>query len=90
MKIEYTKINNEISNHEIIPTNIPEDYISAIDVTHLNEDEISELTSNRSQYNQYLDLRKMKQLTFDEWLEHSNIKYDIKYRRFKLHQIKYL
>jgi hypothetical protein len=93
INIEYDKQDGSIiTERKIIPTNIPDDFISAIDVSSLNDKDIDNLIKSRLEYDQYAELFKKNMFKYSEWLEHTNqteIKNNIKYRRFKINQTKF-
>lgn len=86
VKIKYDKGNGEpVTERYIIPTNIPVDYISAFDVSELNEDEQKSFNELYNQYLEYVELYKKRMFKFEDWLEHVNEDVGkLKYRRFKI------
>jgi len=92
MKIKYDKGDGSvITEREIIPTNIPQDYISAFDVSDLNDDDKEKLKDYYVDYNEYVKLFKQNMFSFEDWLEHIN-ETDIKpkWRRFTVDKTKIL
>lgn len=94
INIQYDKQDGSvITERKIITTNIPADFISAIEVTELSDSEISDINNARTEYNEYVDLFKKNMFTFENWLEHTNqneIKANLKYKRFKLDKTKFI
>lgn len=90
--IKYHKTDNDdVEIRTIIPTIIPDDFISAIEVTGLNESEIDNISILRDQYHDYVKQYKSNMFTFAKYLDHMNIPDpNIKYKRFKLDKIEYL
>jgi len=86
--IQYDKQDGSIiTERKIIPTSIPNDFISALEVTDLSESEVSNINTARAEYNSYVELFKKNMFTFENWLEHTNqtdVKSNLKYKRFKL------
>lgn len=92
--IQYDKQDGSIiTERKIIPTSIPNDFISALEVTDLSESAISDINKARAEYNDYVDLFKKNMFTFENWLEHTNqtgVKSNLKYKRFKLDKTKFV
>jgi len=84
MKIKYDKGDGSVvAEREIIPTNIPQDFISAFDVSELDKSDQQKLKDLYIAYGEYVDLFKKNMFSFENWLEHIN-ETDIKpkWRRF--------
>ena len=88
INIKYDKKDGSlITERKIIPTHIPDDFISAIEVTGLSDMKISEITEQQLAYKKYVELFKRNMFTFDDWVKHNNGDTSlIKYKRFKLNK----
>jgi len=87
-EVSYIKLQNgDVSERFIIPTNIPKDYIDAIDVTSLSDTERDEIQKAYLDYLDYVKLFNKNMFNFSSWLEHTGKQIEIKYRRFKTDQL---
>ena len=86
MQIKYDKGDgSSITEREIIPTNIPQDFISAFDVSDLSPEDQQKVKDLYLQYGDYVKLFKQKMFSFEDWLGHINeTDIELKWRRFKI------
>jgi len=86
MLIHYNKGDGSaITEREIIPTNIPQDFISAFDVSDLSATDQEKVKELYLQYGEYVKLFKQKMFSFEDWLGHiDEADIELKWRRFKI------
>ena len=86
MLIHYNKGDGSaITKREIIPTNIPQDFISAFDVSDLSAKDQEKVKELYLQYGEYVKLFKQKMFSFEDWLGHiDEVDIELKWRRFKI------
>lgn len=97
--IEYTRSTDlgggnkgDVTDRHIIPTFIPKDFIKAIDVTELDDDERDNIQQLWEGYQEYYQNAVQTLFDFDQWVEHTTSQepVELKWRTFKLANIKEL
>jgi len=88
--IEYTKDGgDQTTGRVIIPVNVPDSNIQALDVTDLNTEEQKQAADLVNEYNQYLNDKMSTVFSFEDWMEHtSQPAIPIKWRRFRSSGVK--
>lgn len=83
--IRYTKSEDDVTVRDIIPTNVPKTFISAIDLTGLEDAQRESLIEAMVAYNQFLDEQRASLPKFEQFIEQHNLNVDlstIKYRNY--------
>ena len=81
----YTKGSGEQTDRVVIPTQVPNDCIKAIDVTDLSADERQEMQKIVSLYIDYVDLQFKKIFSLEDFAEQvTNNRIEPKWRTFKI------
>lgn len=87
--VEYTKDGSSPSTRIIVPVNVPDNNIQALDVSDLTAEEQKQTELLVNEYNQYLSDKLSTVFSFEDWMEHtSQPAVPIKWRRFKSSGIK--
>jgi hypothetical protein len=84
-EMKYTKGSGEQTDRVVIPTQVPNDCVKAIDVTDLSVSERQEMEKIVSLYNDYTDLQFKKIFSFEDFSEQvTNNRVEPKWRTFKI------
>lgn len=59
----------QITERNIVPTSMPNDYIKALDVSYLNDEERQFLIENHEEYRKYVRQHMRNMFGFKEWLD---------------------
>lgn len=89
VKLTYTNDKQETSDRVVIPTLVPKQNVTTIDVTTLTEEQQQEMSQLYTEYSEYYRDHMSKAFNFETWVEHTTSKnITPKWRALKLSNIK--
>jgi len=79
---------NTVETKFILPTRIPGAHITAIDVGHLTEDEVVQLTQLQREYKEYVSNFMSTMYKFEDWVEQTTgVRPELKWRTYKVENV---
>lgn len=83
------KRKDEVTIRTIIPTFVPHQTVSALDISELTPDEQTETVALFSEYSEYHKQAHAAIFNFQTWVEHTKNKtIDVKFRNFQIENLK--
>ena len=81
--ISYTKADGEVVTRDVIPTQVPSDLVTTVDVTELSAEERDQMLSWITDYTTYVDNVLSTIFTLEDFIEQaSNETPTVKWRRY--------
>lgn len=79
----------EPTSRTVIPTYVPGDFVRAVDITELSQEQQDKMVDLYQQYQRYCDMFMSTMFNFETWLEHTRNTYiKPKWRTFKPDKLK--
>ena len=84
--IEYTSdATGDTTVRPIIPFSVPKDFIRAIDVSELSDEDAAAVVEMVARYKEYFSNHIKTAFTFEDWVAHTlNLHFEPKWRSFKI------